>query len=54
MLRQGGVGLVEKNLVRYCEECKKETLQVVSEDALEIKYHCTDCDSEQNTIKNFF
>jgi NADP-dependent 3-hydroxy acid dehydrogenase YdfG len=51
---KGGVELVEKFFKRYCEGCKKETLQVVGEDALEIRYHCTECDKEQSIVKTFF
>lgn len=41
-----------KNL--YCEQCGKETEQIVREDALEIEYICSECKKEQNIIKSFF
>ncbi|MCT2537701.1 hypothetical protein NC661_11285 [Aquibacillus koreensis] len=39
---------------RYCENCDQETTQFVSEDAMEITYHCTRCNQEEEVVKTFF
>ena len=39
---------------RYCENCKKETVHVVREDAIEIEYICNECNQQQEIVKNFF
>ncbi|MBM7692912.1 ribosomal protein L44E [Peribacillus deserti] len=46
--------MVEKKIVKYCEHCKKETVQMAREDALEIEYRCTECETEQDVVKTFF
>ena len=39
---------------RYCDHCKKDTVHVLREDALEIESICNECNHEQHVIKNFF
>lgn len=39
---------------RYCDRCKQETLHVVREDALEIRYTCQSCYHDQAIVKTFF
>lgn len=39
---------------RYCENCKKETVHTVTEDALEIEYSCNECSRHQEVFKTFF
>jgi ribosomal protein L44E len=39
---------------RYCEHCKKNTVHVVREDAIEIEYICSECNQQQEIVKNFF
>lgn len=46
--------MVEINETRYCEVCKKKTLHIVREDALEIEYQCKECHQQQAVYKNFF
>ncbi|MCM3594952.1 hypothetical protein M4D55_04005 [Metabacillus idriensis] len=46
--------MIETKLTRYCENCKKETLHTITEDALEINYLCSVCERDKNEIKTFF
>ncbi|WP_170292710.1 hypothetical protein [Metabacillus idriensis] len=46
--------MIETKLTRYCENCQKETLHTITEDALEINYHCSVCERDKNEIKTFF
>ncbi|WP_409293493.1 hypothetical protein [Peribacillus sp. SCS-37] len=46
--------MVENEVTRYCENCKKETIQHAREDALEIEYKCTVCHTEDDVVKTFF
>ncbi|MDQ0860811.1 hypothetical protein [Bacillus sp. V2I10] len=52
--RKAGEELIETNSTRYCENCKKETLHTITEDALEINYLCINCKRDENLIKTFF
>lgn len=45
------VEIVQK---QYCENCKKDTVHVVREDALEIESICNECNQENHIIKTFF
>ncbi|MBU8588934.1 hypothetical protein KM925_23890 [Priestia megaterium] len=38
----------------YREKCRKETMHTLREDALEISYHCHDCNLKQEIVKTFF
>ncbi len=39
---------------QYCKECKRDTLQKLTEDALEIEATCTICNKSINIAKTFF
>ncbi|WP_186577759.1 hypothetical protein [Aquibacillus kalidii] len=39
---------------RFCEYCKKETLQEVIEEKMEFEYTCTICNSKEEIVKTFF
>jgi hypothetical protein len=39
---------------KYCDSCKKETVHVAREDALEIEYNCMECNKHEEMIKTFF
>jgi ribosomal protein L44E len=39
---------------RFCENCGRETLHSISEDALEIEYECKECHKHEDIIKSFF
>ena len=51
---KAGEELIETNSTRYCENCKKETLHTITEDALEINYLCSACERDEIVIKTFF
>lgn len=51
---QGDDDLKEIKEKKYCEECGKETLHIIQEDALEIEYICTKCDHSESIIKTMF
>lgn len=51
---KAGEELIETNSTRYCENCKKETLHTITEDALEINYLCSACERDEHLIKTFF
>lgn len=46
--------MIERELNRYCENCGKDTMQMAREDALEITYHCQECNHDEEVIKSFF
>lgn len=48
------VNMEEAMEKRYCENCKKETLHVLREDALEIESTCNECNEHEQIIKTFF
>ena len=39
---------------QYCDQCHKDTVHVLREDALEIESVCNECNKEEHVIKNFF
>lgn len=39
---------------RHCERCKKETVHLAREDALEIEYRCSECNFQEDIVKTFF
>ena len=39
---------------RYCNQCNRETLHLVEEDALAIDYYCQDCHQQEEVVKTFF
>lgn len=51
----GGIHLaVEAEKIRYCENCKEDTLHQAYEDALELVYRCKQCDETTEIVKSFF
>lgn len=55
MYRNGGITLaVENQLIKYCENCKEETLHHAYEDALVIDFSCTQCNEKTEVMKSFF
>lgn len=38
----------------YCKNCKKDTIHIIKEDALEVEYRCTQCDRVEDIVKTFF
>jgi hypothetical protein len=51
----GGVPMaVEAEKIRYCENCKEETVHHAYEDALEFVYRCKQCDEQTEIVKSFF
>lgn len=53
-MKDCGDFMLEITQNRFCEHCQKETLHQIREDATEIEYRCTVCNSEENQIKSFF
>ncbi|MDL4843088.1 hypothetical protein [Aquibacillus rhizosphaerae] len=39
---------------RFCNQCRRKTNHIVSEDALAIVYKCKECNSEEEVVKTFF
>ena len=39
---------------QYCDHCKKDTVHVIREDAIEIESICNECKQEQHIVKTFF
>lgn len=46
--------MIEIPRILYCDQCKKETEHIVSEDALEIEYTCQECNRQQEIVKSYF
>lgn len=51
---ESGGKMIEAQIEKFCEHCKKETLHDAREDALELEYRCTICNNHQEIIKTFF
>lgn len=45
---------VEAEQMKFCENCRKETVHHVYEDALELEYRCTKCNETTEMVKSFF
>lgn len=43
-----------RTLPHFCENCQKETMQVVQESAFEIEYTCNECGEHEQAYKTFF
>ncbi|HYK72997.1 MAG TPA: hypothetical protein VEV44_07680 [Pseudoneobacillus sp.] len=44
----------ELTKMSYCEQCGKETLHLLREDALEIESVCKECHHDEEIVKSFF
>lgn len=54
-ITNGGLALaIEIQKIKFCENCKVETIHQAYEDALEIEYCCTQCHEKTEIVKSFF